>query len=97
MWENRYQYGEDWGDFKYTETDNHSFHFNLKSTRFEKPRKFCLGNPERSGYLLYDSNRRELILVGDIMLYKEEYKSQSYYSGNGNFTPKRIIVLRMGN
>ena len=100
----------------YTEvkTDNKAFEFNLESNgRLNEPMKFELTANQCGKYKLYHKMEdNKLIELGDIILFKEEYKSQStskhfeaicYHhgikyalSGKEHFTPKRILVIQMG-
>ena len=98
--------------YKPITTDNKSFHFNLQSNgRLKQPMKFESKNVTYGGYILFEKSNDYLIYLGDIELFKENYKNQSFcgqseshfdYHGIKNalcgkiqFTSKRILVIQM--
>ena len=105
------KYWQKYGDPR-IETDNNSFEFNLESNgRLPKPMKFEIKDLEKCGYLLFEKSDGYLIKLGDIRLFKENYKNLSrcyqfendfdYHGienalcGKFHFTPKRILVIQM--
>ena len=61
------------------ETDNKSFHFNLESNgRLQQPMKFEIKDLKYGGYTLYEKSDYGLIFLGDIGLFKEDYKNKSH-------------------
>ena len=63
------------------ETDNKSFQFNIQSNgRLEKSIKCKIKDTEYGGYYLFDKSDEyeQLIIIGDITLFKESLKNQSY-------------------
>ena len=73
-------------------TDENSFHFNIQSRgRLPQPMIFELLNPDYCGYKLYKKQDPILIEFGDILLYKQEYREQSYYNeSRGGFNYLKI-------
>ena len=66
------------------ETDNKSFEFNLESNgRLKQPMKFEIKNTN-GGYKLYKKSGYYLIGLGNITLFKENYKNKSYCDKNEN-------------
>ena len=61
------------------ETDNKSFEFNLESNgRLQQPMKFEIKDLKKGGYCLYEKSDYDLIILGDIYLYKENEKNYSH-------------------
>ena len=64
------------------ETDLYSFHFNLQSqnNRLGVPMKFDIIDSKRGGYILYEKFDDDdyLIRLGNIVLFKENRKNDSY-------------------
>ena len=60
-------------------TNNKSFEFNLESNgRLQQPMKFEIKDLREGGYYLHEKSHSCLISLGDICLYKENYKNQSH-------------------
>ena len=60
-----------------TTTDNKSFEYNLVSNgRLKKPLKYEIINLELGGHKIYDRSDDRLIQIGNISLYKEEFKEE---------------------
>ena len=67
------------------ETDNKSFEFNLQSNgRLEHPMKFEIIDLKEGGYQLWKKSNDWLIILGNILLVKENKKNQSFYFPNKN-------------
>ena len=65
------------------QTDKKSFEFNLESNgRLQQPMKFEIRDCKYGGYFLYEESDDCLITLGDIILYKANYKSESCCSQN---------------
>ena len=90
------------------ETDDKSFEFNLESNgRLNGMMKFDIRDQKMGGYQIYYQFSYELIKLGDIVLYKNDYRNQSYccenennfeYQGIGNALcgkPKYFTPLRI--
>ena len=59
-------------------TDKKSFHFNLQSNgRLKHPMKFEIKDLKESGYKLFTNSDEYLLIIGDIVLKKEEKKNYS--------------------
>ena len=59
-------------------TDMKSFEFNLKSNgRLMNPMKFEIKNTQQ-GYIQYDKSEKQLIQLGDIVLYKYNERDKCY-------------------
>ena len=68
-----------------TQTDDKSFEFNLHSNgRMNSMTKFNIKNTS-SGYFLSPKSNKTLIYLGDIVLYKQNYKSLSYCQQSENY------------
>ena len=62
-------------------TDKHSFHFNLETRgRLEDAVKFEIMDVKNGGIILYHPNSPELIQIGEIRLFKQVQKDQSFYN-----------------
>ena len=60
------------------EIDNKSFEFNLQSNgRLLVPMKFEIKDLKEGGIWLYEKSIDGLIVLGDIILWKEKYKNHS--------------------
>ena len=72
---------------KWIGTDSKSFHFNLFSNgRLPKPMKFEITNLNCGYYLCEKSHEYErLIVLGNIYLYKENKKNESYCRQDENY------------
>ena len=80
---------------KYTErvsTDVVSFHFNLESKgRLSEPMKFEIKDINEGGYVLYDEKEYRFVNLGNIALYKDNWKGQSTcWQNNTRFDYKGI-------
>ena len=80
---------------KYTErvsTDIVSFHFNLESKgRLSEPMKFEIKDINEGGYVLYDEKEYRFVNLGNIALYKDNWKGQSTcWQNNTRFDYKGI-------
>ena len=61
------------------QTDNQTFEFNLKSSkRLSKPMKFEIKNSIEGGIFLHDKSDECLISMGDICIWKEKKKYESF-------------------
>ena len=61
--------------------DDKSFYFNVFSNgRLPNPMKFELTKLDNFGYTLYETSSDKLIILGDLVLYKENNKNESYYT-----------------
>ena len=59
-------------------TDNKSFEFNLQSNgRLQHPMKFEIKDLNKGGYYLHEKSSDFLIVLGDIGLFKENWKNKS--------------------
>ena len=80
------KYGQKFGYYLNTSIDQNggkadekSFHFNLDSKgRLSSPMKFEIRKAKFCGYGLYEHSADRLIDIGDIRLYKQHQKSQSF-------------------
>ena len=69
----------------YLPTDNKSFEFNLESNgRLKKPMKFPIKDTEK-GYQLKDKKDIFLILLGNMVIFKEGQRNLSYYMKYDNY------------
>ena len=61
-------------------TNNKSFEFNIQSkdNRLSYPMKFEIKETDRGNCELFPESDKLLIAIGDIRLYKEEYKNETY-------------------
>ena len=66
--------------YEWEPTDIISFHFNISSSnkRLKKPTRFEIKDTKWGGYMCFKENDDELIRIGDICIYKEHRKGQSY-------------------
>ena len=70
---------------KYCESDDKSFYFILNSKRKSSPLKFNPKSYYRYGIHLFSKHSDKLIRLGDISLFKQDFKEKSYCRGiNGN-------------
>ena len=68
------------------ETDTSSFEFNLHSNgRLQEPMKFEIKDVKKGGYLVWKKSSDILIQMGNIVLNKENKKTESYCIHNGRF------------
>ena len=70
------------------ETDSKTFHLNLqsKNNRLKQPMKFEIKDLEEGGIWLCKQSNEELIWLGDLYLYKENNKNESYcFQDKGRF------------
>ena len=85
----------------FNQTDTKSFHFNLESKgRYQFPLKFEIKSTT-GGYALFDKSSNILIAIGDIYLYKQNVKTNSFYvDSNTKFDyfnlPYALCSKRMG-
>ena len=72
---------------EWKETDNKSFEFNLQSNgRLQQPMKFEIIDIKRGGYYLCEKSAYYLISLGDITLFKGNWKNYSHcYQFGNNF------------
>ena len=83
---------------KYSESDDKSFYFTLNSKRKSSSLKFNIESYYPYGIHLFSKRSYKLIRLGDISLFKEDFKEKLYCRGiNGQlfFIPKRILVIQM--
>ena len=90
---------------KYIESDNYSFHFILNSKRKSSSLKFNQRtNKCPYGIHLFSKHSDKLIRLGDILLFKEDFKEKSYcrgingsHDGNYNGIPEGLCGIDKRN
>ena len=89
---------------KYSESDDKSFYFILNSKRKSSPMKFNQRTNCPYGIHLFSKHSDKLIRLGDISLFKEDFKEKSYcrgingsHDGNYNGIPEGLCGIDKRN
>ena len=65
-------------------TDSKTFHFNISSnpSQLKQSMKYEIKDCNFGGYCLYDNSNPKLISLGDLNIYKQNYKNKSFFKQN---------------